>query len=169
MRTEDLTLAVKKVVFDLDTDQPIEQVMTMSQVLDRSTEDYRVFMKILGAFGAFAMLLAVMGIYGVMSYYVSQRTREIGIRVALGAETTDVLALVIRLALKLSLVGIAAGSLFALGVSRLLIGFLYNVTPSDPLTYAAVAATLLAVALVAAFLPARRATKVDPITALRYE
>jgi ABC-type antimicrobial peptide transport system permease subunit len=126
-------------------------------------------MKILGAFGAFAMLLAVMGIYGVMSYYVSQRTREIGIRVALGAETTDVLALVIRLALKLSLVGIAAGSLFALGVSRLLIGFLYNVTPSDPLTYAAVAATLLAVALVAAFLPARRATKVDPITALRYE
>jgi len=169
IRTEDLTLAVKKVVFDLDTDQPIEQVMTMSQVLDRSTEDYRVFMKILGAFGAFAMLLAVMGIYGVMSYYVSQRTREIGIRVALGAETTDVLALVIRLALKLSLVGIAAGSLFALGVSRLLIGFLYNVTPSDPLTYAAVAATLLAVALVAAFLPARRATKVDPITALRYE
>jgi ABC-type antimicrobial peptide transport system permease subunit len=115
------------------------------------------------------MLLAVMGIYGVMSYYVSQRTREIGIRVALGAETTDVLALVILLALKLSLVGIAAGSLFALGVSRLLIGFLYNVTPSDPLTYAAVAATLLAVALVAAFLPARRATKVDPITALRYE
>jgi putative ABC transport system permease protein len=110
-----------------------------------------------------------MGIYGVMSYYVSQRTREIGIRVALGAETTDVLALVIRLALKLSLVGIAAGSLLALGVSRLLIRFLYNVTPSDPLTYAAVAAILLAVALLAAFLPARRATKVDPITALRYQ
>jgi putative ABC transport system permease protein len=169
MRTEDLTLSVKKIVSDLDTDQPIEQVMTVNQVLDHSTDDYQVFMKILGSFGAFAMLLAVMGIYGVMSYYVSQRTREIGIRVALGAETTHVLALVIRLALKLALVGIAAGTLLALAASRVLIRFLYNVTPSDPLTYAAVAAVLLAVALLAAFLPARRATKVDPITALRYQ
>ena len=169
MRTEDLTMSVKKIVSDLDTDQPIERVMTMNSVLDHSTDDYQFFMKVLGAFGAFAMLLAVMGIYGVMSYYVSQRTREIGIRVALGAEITDVLALVIRLALKLSLVGIAAGSLLALAASRVLIRFLYNVTPSDPLTYAAVAATLLAVALLAAFLPARRAAKVDPITALRYQ
>jgi putative ABC transport system permease protein len=169
MRAEDLTLSVKKIVTDLDSEQPVERVMTMDQLLDSSTEDYQFFMKVLGSFGAFAVLLAVMGIYGVMSYYVNQRTREIGIRVALGAETTDVLSLVVRLALKLALLGVAGGALLALGVSRLLIRFLYNVKPSDPLTYTAVAATLVAVALLAAFLPARRATKVDPITALRYE
>lgn len=169
MRPEDLTLSVKKIVSDLDADQPVEQVMTMSALLDRTTGDYQFFMKVLGTFGGFAVLLAVMGIYGVMSYYVNQRTREIGIRVALGAHSTDVLGLIVRLALKLALVGIVVGALLALGATRLLTTFLYSVKPSDPLTYAAVAATLLMVALLAAYLPARRATKVDPITALRYE
>jgi len=169
MRTEDLTLSVKKIVTDLDGDQPITHVMTMNDLLDRTTGDYQFFMKILGAFGGFAVLLAVMGIYGVMSFYVNQRTREIGIRVALGARSADVLNLVVRLALKLALLGIAAGALLALGVTRLLATFLYNVKPSDPLTYSAVALTLIAVALLAAFLPARRATQVDPLTALRHE
>ena len=168
LRAEDLTLNVRKIVSDLDAEQPVEQVMTMNQLLDRSTGDYQFFMKMLGSFGGFAVLLAVMGIYGVMSYYVNQRTREIGIRVALGARSVDVLRLVVRLALKLALLGTAVGALLALGVSRLLIRFLYNVKPTDPLTYAAVAATLLAVALLAAFLPARRATQIDPLTALRY-
>jgi putative ABC transport system permease protein len=126
-------------------------------------------MKILGTFGGFAVLLAVMGIYGVMSYYVNQRTREIGIRVALGARSADVLSLVLQLTLKLALLGVFAGALLALGATRLIASFLYSVKPSDPLTYSAVAATLLFVALLAAFLPARRATKVDPLTALRYE
>ena len=169
MRAEDLSLAIKKVVTDLDADQPVEQVMTMDQVLDRSTDEYQIFMKILGTFGGFAVLLAVMGIYGVMSYYVNQRTREIGIRVALGARSADVLSLVLQLTLKLALLGVFAGALLALGATRLIASFLYSVKPSDPLTYSAVAATLLFVALLAAFLPARRATKVDPLTSLRYE
>jgi putative ABC transport system permease protein len=169
MRAEDLSLVVKKIVTDLDADQPIEHVMTMDQLLDRSTGDYQIFMKILGTFGAFAVLLAVMGIYGVMSYYVNQRTREIGIRVALGARSADVVGLVVRLALKLALLGVAVGIVLALGATRLIATFLYSVKPSDPLTYTAVAAVLIAVALLAAFLPARRATKVDPLTALRYE
>jgi putative ABC transport system permease protein len=169
MRAEDLSLAVKKIVTDLDAEQPIAEVTTMNEILERTTGDYQFFMKILGAFGGFAVLLAVMGIYGVMSYYVSQRTREIGIRVALGARSTDVLNLVVRLALKLAVLGIFAGALLALGAARLIAAFLYNVKPSDPLTYIAVAVTLVAVALLAAFLPARRATRVDPLTALRYE
>jgi len=169
LRAEDLSLSVKKIVSDLDSDQPIERVMTMRQVLDHSTDDYQFFMTTLGSFGGFAVLLAVMGIYGVMSYYVNQRTREIGIRVVLGARSTDVLGLVVRLALKLAAIGIVVGVLLALAVTRLLSTFLYNVKPTDPLTYAAVAATLFAVALLAAFLPARRASKVDPITALRYQ
>jgi putative ABC transport system permease protein len=169
MRAQDLSLSVKKIVSDLDTDQPIEHVMTMDSVLDRTTVSYQFFMKILGSFGGFAVLLAVMGIYGVISYHVNQRTREIGIRVALGAHCADVLRLIVRLAFKLAFIGIAVGALLAFATTRLLVTFLYNVKPSDPLTFAAVAATLLAVALLAAYLPARRATKVDPMTALRYQ
>jgi putative ABC transport system permease protein len=169
MHTENLSLAVKKIVSDLDTDQPVEQVMTMNQILDRTTGDYQIFMKILGAFGGFAVLLAVLGIYGVMSYYVNQRTREIGIRVALGANSTDVVGLVVRLALKLALLGVVAGAALALGATRLLTTFLYNVKPSDPVTYSAVAVMLITVALLASYIPARRAMHVDPMVALRYE
>jgi len=169
VRAADLSIAVKKIVTDLDAEQPIQQVTTMSEILNRTTGDYLFFMKILGAFGGFAVLLAILGIYGVMSYYVSQRIREIGIRVALGADSASVLGLVVRLALRLALLGIFAGTLLALGVTRLIATFLYNVKPSDPFTYAAVAMALIAVALLAAFLPARRATKVDPLVALRYE
>jgi putative ABC transport system permease protein len=169
MRAEDLSLAVKKIVTDLDAEQPVQQVTTMNEILDRTTGDYQFFMKILGAFAGFAVLLAVLGIYGVMSYYVNQRTREIGIRVALGADSARVVGLVVRLALKLALLGVFSGALLALGATRLIGSFLYDVKPSDPLTYSAVALTLIAVALLAAFLPARRATRVDPLTALRYE
>jgi len=168
-RPEDFSLAVKGVVASLDPDQPIENVMLMDQLLDLTTGDYQFFMKLFGTFASFAVVLAVMGIYGVMSYYVNQRTREIGIRVALGAKSGDVLGLVVRLALKLSLIGVVVGVALALAGTRLLSTFLYDVKPSDPLTYGAVAATLVTVALLASYIPARRATKVDPMTALRYE
>ena len=116
-----------------------------------------------------AVLLAVMGIYGVMSYFVNERTREIGIRVALGARPFDVLGLVAELGLKLAAIGVAIGLTLALGLARLIASFLFDVKPTDPLTYAAVAAVLIAVALLATYIPARRATKVDPMIALRYE
>ncbi len=164
-----LVSAVKKIVSDLDPEQPITRVMTMDQILDESIGDNRFYMRVLGIFAAMAVLLALMGIYGVMSYFVNERSREFGIRVALGAQPSDVLGLVTKTGLKLALIGVAAGVLVALGVARLITTFLYDVTPSDPLTYSAVAAALIAVAMLATYIPARRATKVDPITALRYE
>jgi putative ABC transport system permease protein len=126
-------------------------------------------MRVLGIFAGMAVLLAVMGIYGVMSYFVNERTREIGIRVALGARPFDVLGLVAELGLKLAAIGVAIGLTLALGLARLIASFLFDVKPTDPLTYAAVAAVLIAVALLATYIPARRATKVDPMIALRYE
>jgi putative ABC transport system permease protein len=168
-RRGDLPQSVKKIVSELDPDQPVGEAMTMDQVLARSMGDYQAYMELLGIFAGIAVLLAVMGIYGVMSYYVSQRTREIGIRVALGANSRDVLGLVVKLAAKLALIGVVVGMALALGVARLIATFLYGVSPSDPITYASVAAVLIAVALLASFIPARRATKVDPMTALRYE
>jgi putative ABC transport system permease protein len=110
-----------------------------------------------------------MGIYGVMSYFVNERTREIGIRIALGAQRTDVLSLVTKLGLKLALLGVVIGIILAIGLARVIAAFLYGVKPTDPETYAVVATLLVAVALLAGFLPARRATKVDPMVALRYE
>jgi putative ABC transport system permease protein len=165
----DLAQSVKKIVSELDPDQPVGEAMTMDQVLAGSMGDYQAYMKLLAIFAGIAVLLAVMGIYGVMSYYVSQRTREIGIRVALGANSRNVLGLVVKLAAKLALIGVVVGIALALGVARLIATFLYGVSPSDPITYASVAAVLIAVALLASFIPARRATKVDPMTALRYE
>jgi putative ABC transport system permease protein len=167
--SENLLKEVKKIVADLDPDQPIENVMTMDEVLARSTGDYQFYTRVLGAFAGLAVLLAVMGIYGVMSYFVNQRTREIGIRVALGARRGDVLGLVGKLALKLALLGIGVGIVLAVGVTRLIATFLFGVKPTDPLTYSAVAAVLIAIALLASYIPARRATKVDPMAALRYE
>jgi putative ABC transport system permease protein len=164
-----LVAAIKKIVSDLDPEQPITQISTMDEVLGESIGDNRFYMRILGIFAGMALLLALMGIYGVMSYFVNERTREFGIRMALGARSADVLGLVAKTGLKLALIGVAAGILVALGVARLIATFLYDVAPTDPLTYAAVASALIAVALLATYIPARRATKVDPITALRYE
>jgi putative ABC transport system permease protein len=110
-----------------------------------------------------------MGIYGVMSYFVNERTREIGIRMALGAQPADVLSLVTKMGLKLALLGVIIGIVLAIGLARVIANFLFGVTPTDPATYAAVAAALIAVALLACFIPARRAACVDPMVALRYE
>jgi putative ABC transport system permease protein len=168
-RPEDLATAAKKIVADLDPDQPVTSVMTMDQVLAQSMGDYQFYMRVLGIFAGLAVFLAVMGIYGVMSYFVNERTREIGIRMALGAQPADVLSLVTKLGLKLALIGVIIGIALAIGLARVIANFLFGVTPTDPATYAAVAAALIAVALLACFIPARRASRVDPMVALRYE
>ena len=168
-RPESLASAVKKIVAELDPDQPVTHVMSMDQVLAESMGDYQFYMQVLGIFAGMSVLLAVMGIYGVMSYFVNQRTREIGIRVALGAHRADVLRLVAGMGLKLAAIGVAIGVVLAFGLTRLIATFLFGVKPTDPVTYALVAAVLIAVALLASYIPARRATRVDPMTALRYE
>jgi ABC-type antimicrobial peptide transport system permease subunit len=120
-----------------------------------------------GAFGAFALVLAVIGVYGVLSFSVSQRTQEFGVRLALGAEPGDVRRMMIGQGVRLAAIGIVIGLAGAAGVTRLIRSLLYDVTPTDPLSFAAVVALMLAVAATASYLPARRATKVDPMTALR--
>jgi predicted permease len=164
-----LATSVKKIVTELDPDLPVTHVMTMDQALEESMGDTRFYMDLFGIFAGIALLLAVVGIYGVMSYFVSERTHEIGIRVALGAFPSDVISLVGKLGLKLALIGVAVGIGLAIGLTRLIAEFLVGVKPTDPLTYAVVGAGLIGVALLACYIPARRASKVDPMVALRYE
>ena len=165
----DLAKPIKQIVAELDPDQPVTTLTTMQQVLDRSTGDARFYMQLLSIFAGVAIFLAGIGIYGVMSYFVSQHTHDIGIRMALGAHPTDILKWVGKLGFQLVSIGIVAGVALALGVTRLISAILFGVKPSDPLTYVAVALGLAAVACLACYIPARRATKVDPIVALRYE
>ena len=141
----------------------------MDQIIADSLAERRFSMILFGVFAALALLLASVGIYGVISYVVGQRTHEIGIRMALGARQVDILRLILAGASRLALIGVAVGLVSALGFTRLMGNLLYGVGPRDPLTFIAVPAVLIAVALLASYLPARRATKVDPMTALRYE
>jgi putative ABC transport system permease protein len=164
-----LASIARKAVAEVDPNQPVTNIMTMDEVLSKSLGNWRFYMELLGIFAGVAVMLAAVGIYGIMSYSVSERTHEIGIRMALGARQTDVLGLVARLGLKLTAIGVAIGVALALGVTRLISTFLYGVKPSDPVTYVAVALGLGAIALLACYIPARRAIKVDPLVALRYE
>jgi putative ABC transport system permease protein len=164
-----LTQALKDTVWSFDRNLPISQVLTMDAVVADANAQPRFEMLLLGIFAAVALLLAAVGIYGVMSYAVSRRTHEIGIRVSLGASRADVVLLVIRQGMVLALIGSAVGILGALGLSRLMKSLLYGVKPIDPLIFCGVTILLMMVAMAASYLPARRAMRVDPMIALRYE
>jgi putative ABC transport system permease protein len=160
---------VKQVVQRLDPDQVPMEVATMQNVMVDSVRTQRFSMFVLAAFAALALALAAVGIYGVMSYVVAQRTHEIGIRIALGARIGNIFGLVMGNALWLALAGIALGAVGAFALTRLMKSLLFGVAPTDIATFVVVCVGLGVVALVASFLPARRATKVDPLVALRNE
>jgi putative ABC transport system permease protein len=161
--------AVRAAVREIDPNLPVYGVRTMEDALGESLAPRRYGMLLLGLFGLVALVLAAIGIYGVMSYLVAQRTNEIGIRMALGAERRSVLGLVLRQGMLMAVAGVAAGVVVAYGVSRLISSQLYVVCPADPWAFAFATCVLVAVAVVACLVPARRATKVDPMVALHYE
>jgi predicted permease len=164
-----LAASVRRALQAADPELAVAEVRTMRQVVDRSVARPRFTMLLLSGFGGMALLLAAVGVYAVISYSVAQRTRELGIRVALGAQRRDVLGLVVRQGIGLAAAGVAVGLVGALATSRLLRSLLFGVSPVDPLTFAVIPLLLLAVALLASVLPARRATRVSPIAALRAE
>ncbi len=164
-----LASTVKNAVWSFDRNLAISEVLTMDDVVAVANAQPRFEMTLLAAFAGVALLLAAVGIYGVMSYSVARRTHEIGIRISLGASRTDVLRMVIRQAMILALTGSAVGIIGALLLSRLMTSFLYGVRPTDPVTFSGVAIMLAIVALAASYIPARRAMRVDPMIALRYE
>jgi putative ABC transport system permease protein len=164
-----LTTAIRDQVRALDKDQPIYESKTLLQVRDDSVASQRLSMILLGSFAALALVLSGVGIYGVMSYLVTQRTHEIGLRMALGAQIADVLKLVVGHALALALIGVATGLGAAFFLTKLISSLLFSVSATDPITFVAVPVALTSIALLATFIPARRASKVDPMIALRYE
>jgi putative ABC transport system permease protein len=161
--------AVRNEVRAVDPNLPISNVKTMERRLGDAMARPRFSAVLLGLFAALALLLAAIGIYGVLSYAVQLRAHEIGVRMALGASAADVLKLVVGRGLALALTGMALGMAGAFGLTRLISGLLYGVTATDPLIFAATPALLSVVAVLACYIPARRATKVDPLIALRYE
>lgn len=164
-----LISSVENQVWAFDKSEPISNIQTLQQSLDASVAEPRFQSFLLGAFGALGLLLAVVGIYGVISYSVRQRTREIGIRMALGAEPAGVMRLVLAHGLKLALIGVAIGIAASLGLTRLMSSLLFGVSATDPLTFTGDTILLIIVSLAACYIPARRAMKVDPMVALRYE
>jgi putative ABC transport system permease protein len=164
-----MTGVVRQQVWSIDKDQPVFDVHTMKEIRSISVALYSFSSVTLGIFAGVALLLAAVGIYGVMAFAVTQRTHEIGIRMALGARSGDVLKMVVLNGMKLAVGGVAIGLVGAWGLSRFMKALLFGVGATDVLTFAGVSVCLLFAALLACWLPARRATKVDPLVALRYE
>jgi predicted permease len=167
--TSNLVGSVRQIIREVDPDQPVSNVATMAELLGEEASQRRMGMIMLVAFAALALLLASLGIYGVLAYFVTQHTSEIGVRLALGASTRNILFLVLRKGMGLTLLGVVIGIAAALGLTRLMSSLLFGVKAVDPLTFVTVPLLLASVALLACYLPARRATKVDPLIALRYE
>jgi predicted permease len=161
--------AIQREVFALDKDLPITDVKMMDEIGAHAISNARFTLLLVGAFAGLAVLLAAIGIFGVMAYSVTQRTHEIGVRMALGAQQQDVLGMVVGQGAKLAATGVASGLIAALFLTRVMVSLLYGVSAYDPWTFACVAALLIVVALVACYLPARRAARVDPMIALRHE
>ncbi len=153
----------------IDKDQPIDNVRTMTELVASSVGQRRLSVQLLAGFSGVALLLAAIGLYGVLAYNVTQRRQEIGIRMALGAQRWDVLSLVVGHGMRLTLLGVGIGVVAALALTRAMSSLLYEVKPTDPITLSGVCLLLSGVALLACWLPARRAARVDPMVALRYE
>jgi predicted permease len=161
--------AVRSLVAQIDPELPVHDMRPMKQVMAETVASRRLTLCLVGAFAALALVLASVGIYGVMSYAVTERLHEIGVRVALGAQRRDVLRLVVGHGMRLAAIGLLLGSIAALFAARAMTTLLFGVRPSDPLTYIGIAMVLALAALAACYIPARRATAVDPMVALRYE
>jgi len=160
---------LRRSIASVDPNEPVERIETMDGVVEKLVAPSRFKLELLGSFAVLALLLGAIGLYGVISYGVSERTHEIGVRMALGAERVNVLKLVMGHGFKLTLIGVGLGIVGSLGMTRYLSSLLYGVKSTDPLTFIAVSALLAVVALLASYIPARRATKIDPLVALRYE
>ncbi len=160
---------IENTVHELNADLPVYDVTTLATQMKLASIGYRVAGTFVGAFGLLALVLAAVGIYGVVAYSTRQRTHEIGIRMTLGAQKSDVFRLVLGKGLRLTFVGLTIGFLVSLALTRFLHGLLFGVTATDALTYSGVAVLLSVVSLAACYIPARRATRVDPMVALRYE
>jgi putative ABC transport system permease protein len=161
--------AVRREVSALDKDLPVSNMKFMDEIIGKSVAQPRVYALLLGIFAGLALILASIGIYGVMSYSVTQRIHEIGIRMALGARPIDVLKLIVRQGLVLALIGVFLGVIASLALTRVLASQLYGVTPTDPVTFTTISVLLILVAVIACSIPAMRATKVDPMIAVRHE
>lgn len=170
-RVDPLSLGstVQRTIWDVDKDQPVSDINTMENIVSAAVARQRFSMMLLGVFATLALVLAAVGIYGVMSYSVAQRTREIGIRMALGAQRSDVLKMTVKQGLKLVGFGLVIGLAVAFVLTRVMASLLFGVSATDPLTFLSISAVLLAVAVLASYIPALRATKVDPMVALRYQ
>jgi putative ABC transport system permease protein len=164
-----LVAAVRNEIHQVDPEQPISNIRTMGQMLGEETASRSLGMTLLTIFAGLALLLATVGIYGVLAYFVVQHTQEIGVRMALGAQRGNILALVLKKGMTLTLLGVGIGLVIAFALTRLMASLLYEVSAADPITYVAISLLLTAVAFFACYLPARRATKVDPMVALTYE
>jgi predicted permease len=167
--TAAIPVQLREQVQSIDPELPVFGAQTLNEFVSESLSERRFSMEMVGLFALTALLLAALGIYGVISYMVNERTHEIGIRLALGAQRRNILRMVLRQGLRLAIAGAAVGLVCALIVAHLMAGLLYGVRPADPLTFAGVALLLIGVALLACYIPARRAIRVDPLVALRYE